>query len=247
MNDLEPFDPSRDLAGPTLTVVRDDPDAFAGLTQRRRSRTRLAVLVADPGGHGDGTGSVDASRLVAAVPSGFEPELVMAAGRDLGAPSGTVAASGWSWQLVAAGQGRADTLDRLTAECTGDFIVVPHQAEALGLMPVALGHLWVQGADAVVVSTEPDPRRGPGAAAGAHGERTSDPAGEDRDAARRLAEVLGLRSATGPRPLGMVVLRRWVARFLLDELGRAIDAAEELGERARLMELRLVEVVAPAD
>lgn len=241
---MEHFDPSRDLAGPTLTVVHDDAGAFAGMALGRRSRTRLAVVVADTGGNGEEGAPTDVAGLVAALPPGFEPDLLIAGGNDA-EPSrsvlaGGVSAEGWSWQLVPHGQGRADTLDRLTSESAGDFIVVPQRTDALALMPVALGHLWVQGADAVVVSTD----------VGDRSDDRSDDAGPDsgRNAAgRRLCEVLGLRPSSGPRSPGMVVLRRWVARFLLDELGRAIDPGEELAERARLMELRLVEVVAPFD
>jgi hypothetical protein len=71
----------------------------------------------------------------------------------------------------------------------------------------------------------------------AEASRTASPAA-DRD--RRLAAALGL--APG-RSDAVVVLRRWVARFLLDDLGRAIDPLDEVLDRIRLLEVRLVEVV----
>jgi predicted regulator of amino acid metabolism with ACT domain len=42
-----------------------------------------------------------------------------------------------------------------------------------------------------------------------------------------------------------VVVRRWVARWLLNEIGRALDPVAEFADRARILGLGVVELVAP--
>lgn len=151
----------------------------------------------------------------------------------------------WSWSSVTSTAGalshtgRAAALDRATAHAGGEFIVLPSVDDSEDAGPIlerlgeVLGAMWVNGADAMVVDRDGTP--------GAP-DRTQSPehvvATDLR--AERLAAGLGLRGGTGAR---LVVLRRWVARFLLDELGRAIDPVEELTERVRLLELRLTAVV----
>lgn len=118
---------------------------------------------------------------------------------------------------------RGDVLAAAVAACSAEFVVVgrgePPELRALG---PALGHLWIQGADAVMVPADPGRF---GAVGGPE---------------RRVAEMLGLVAGAGG---GVVILRRWVARFLLDDLGRALDPVEEFLDRAGLLELRVVEFV----
>lgn len=151
----------------------------------------------------------------------------------------------WPWSTVDVPQGggslldRAVALDHLSARASGEFVVIPDAGASDGL-PAQLANLrdalrlmWVEGADALVIDAPAAPVEAPVPAPGARG-------GRDGGRATRLATGLGLRRGD---PSGLVVLRRWVARFLFDELGRAVDPLHELSERVRLLELRLVAVV----
>lgn len=232
---MEQTDLPPDRPGPTHTVVTDAAGPVADLTLRRRSRTRLAVVVAERG-----DAAVDLVRDVTTwAPAQFDTELVVVGAADpvvapeLDRVAEHLDALGWQWQAVDRPVGgRAEALDVATAVATGDFLVVPRRgATALGRLPAALGHLWVNGADALVMTPA-----GAGAA----------PADGRAAVGRRLAEALGLRvvPAGSPAPT-LAVLRRWVARFLLDGLALAVDPGEEFAERVGLLELRLVEVVEP--
>jgi hypothetical protein len=132
----------------------------------------------------------------------------------------------WAWEPVHRGDAsRAELLDRASAVATGEFVVLTTDAPSFDVVPAALGHMWVSAADALLV----------GAAHSGTGP-------EDR--ASLLAQALGLRS--GGRPGCIVVLRRWVARFLFNDLGLAIDARDEFEDRVGLLELRLAEILDPA-
>jgi hypothetical protein len=63
------------------------------------------------------------------------------------------------------------------------------------------------------------------------------------DTATRVAAWLGLSEA--PVPGRVVVVRRWVARWLLNEIGRSLDPVAEFADRARILGLGVVELVAP--
>lgn len=234
------------VAGPSLTVVDVGAGVAADLTRRRRTRTRLAVVVAE---RGEAALSVLRDVTVGA-PRQFDTELVVVdpdpgdGGTSMAHVAHLLDPMAWPWVGVErpAG-GRADALDLATATAVGDFLVVPRDGTAVAELPPALGHLWVHGADALVVS-----RPGAGGAPGAEPNVPSGVVAGEGDAAsrvgRRLAEALGLRTAEPDVPApAMAVLRRWVARFLLDELGRALDPLEEFESRTRLLDLRLVEAV----
>ena len=66
-----------------------------------------------------------------------------------------------------------------------------------------------------------------------------EPADAD-DPSATLAAWLGLR---GPVPQGrLVVMRRWVARWIFNEVTRAISPAEEVADRARLLGVGIIAV-----
>jgi len=126
--------------------------------------------------------------------------------------------------------GRAAELDALTVAATGDFVVVVgERVDLLEVLGTALGVMWVDGADAAVV----------GADAGLPGPDAGPPG---PDAAGRLAAYLGI-GTTAPGGQ-MVVIRRWVARWLLSEIERAVDPAEEFADRGRLLGFGMVELSA---
>ena len=145
----------------------------------------------------------------------------------------------WPWRAVAGGDGRASSLDAATAVSAGEFVVVasgprrgtPAPGPMFEHLRDALGLMWVNGADALVL--------GPFADAPPFADVTAVGSGPDARP-ERLAAALGLRNGGGPT---LVVLRRWVARFLFDEIGLAIDPMDEFADRVRLLELRLLEVL----
>lgn len=198
------------------------------VTRRRHGLLTGLSVIADAGSAG--ADQVDA--VLRWAPPEFRVELL------LGDPTPSLAERldvlAWPWTAVAAADGRATMLDAATVVSSGEFVVVAGLApESLGHLEEGLGLMWVNGADALVICAD---------SAGAQPrDRRSGEAGDvgsDRRA-ERLGSTLGL-SGAGAR--GLVVLRRWVARFLFDGIGRAIDPLHELGERVRLLELRLLEV-----
>ncbi len=220
----------------TYVVVRStDRSGPTELTRQRRGMlTSMSVLLA-----GDGGGLAEQVASVTDwAPPQFRVEFVFVAppeAAEVSAVTDRLDGLAFSWSVLDVPEGgRGPALDRASGESTGEFVVVPGPgpvpAEALS---DALVHMWVNGADALVISSG----------------RSTTPAGVaqsgDGDVADlradRLRAALGLRRGDGGP--AVVVLRRWVARFLFDELGRAIDTAEELADRIRLLELRLIEVL----
>lgn len=120
--------------------------------------------------------------------------------------------------------GWAVELDALTMAATSEFVVVLNgSCELLCPLETALGSLWIHGGDAASIRGSVGPSG------------TVDP-GDD---AARLTSHLGLAAQGGEH---LVVLRRWVARWLLNEMDRALDPGAEFADRARLLGLTLVEL-----
>lgn len=125
--------------------------------------------------------------------------------------------------------GRVGELDAMTAMATCELLLFPTGPAVCfeGLAEV-LRRMWVDGADAAVLDDPVAPVVTAGLAAG--------------DAAARLAELIGVG---GGRPPGrLVVVRRWVARWMLSEIDRALDPVEEFCDRGRLLGLGLAVVPA---
>lgn len=181
-----------------------------------------------------------ATAQVAAVtdwaPPEFRVEFVLA--EPVAALTERLDSLAWPWTSVPAADDMGAALDLATAQSNGEFVVIAGthavdgtSATAVGHLGEALGLLWVNGADALVV--------GPSGAAPLAQELTDEPTGRDMRS-DRLAAAIGLRRG-GPNHL--VVLRRWVARFLFEGIAAAIDPLEEFADRVRLLELRLLEVL----
>lgn len=151
----------------------------------------------------------------------------------------------WPWVAVASADDPGAALDLATAQSNGEFVVIvgadavdATSAAAVEHLGEALGLLWINGADALVIGP-----REPGAfAPPTAGGITAAMAGPtERDVrSERLAAAIGLRRGGSNH---LVVLRRWVARFLFEGIGAAIDPLDEFADRVRLLELRLLEVL----
>lgn len=159
--------------------------------------------------------------------------------------------------------GRAVALEEAVEQVASDFVVVPtdHTVD-LDVVPELLVNMWLDGADVglmgpagdqrVVEPTERVARRrplfvSPDFDQATRPERAADVIVDSvlpaADAAARVAAWLGLSEA--PVPGRVVVVRRWVARWLLNEIGRALDPVDEFADRARILGLGVVELVAP--
>lgn len=207
-------------------VDASELNSSESVTRRRHGLlTGLSVIVAP-----EPSGEIQVDEAVRWAPPEFRVELV------LGDPTPSLTERldvlAWPWTAVGASDGRAAMLDAATSVSSGEFVIVtgagPGSFERL---EEALGLMWVNGADALVLLAGPAPSA----------ERQDDV--DPDDVADRRAERLGAALGLGlGRSRGLVVLRRWVARFLFDGIRHSIDPLHELGERVRLLELRLLEV-----
>lgn len=127
--------------------------------------------------------------------------------------------------------GTVSQLDAMTATATCELLLFPTG----GAVPFqglegALRQMWVDGSDAALIVSDPG--------------SVVTPDLSSADAAGRLAVSLGVGAIRPPDRL--VVMRRWVARWLLTDVERSLDPVEELADRGRLLGFAMA-VVAAAD
>lgn len=127
-------------------------------------------------------------------------------------------------------------LDAVSQSSASEFIVLSFgEAAPWGAITATIGELWVDGADVVAVG---------GIGAGAALVETGLYPEVEDELYSRLAECLGLLGSGEDGHHGgpgrFVVVRRWVARWLFSEVPRDVDVSEELGDRARLLGLRML-------
>jgi hypothetical protein len=138
--------------------------------------------------------------------------------------------------------GLAVELDALAISCGSEFLLRsvgddPPLAAVEPLMEL----MWSAGSDAGVALADGVPVAGDTATSFARYVGLAVPAGSSvaagkpEDAGRDRHES----ASAGPR---VVVVRRWVARWVFSETERALDPAEEVADRARLLGLEMVVV-----
>lgn len=124
--------------------------------------------------------------------------------------------------------GQCERLDAASLSSCSEFLVVPIGTDPpLEGLSEASREMFTDGTDVVTVvssSSVADPIAG---------EQTDDRADEE---CSRLAGHLGLGEPTLPDRV--VLIRRWVARWLFSEVDRSVDPLDEVAERARLLGLR---------
>lgn len=214
------------------TTVLESSDSVA--RHRHGLSTGLSVVVVAD----DDVAAAQVAAVVDWAPPEFRVEFVL--GDPSPALTDRLDALAWPWTSVAVPDGRAGALDAATAQSSGEFVVmaagtgssdVDELKGTFDRLGEALGLMWVNGADALVI--------GPTDGAPPFSDITAVGPGPDQRP-DRLAVATGLRRAGGRH---LVILRRWVARFLFDGIGAAIDPLAEFGDRVRLLELRLLEVL----
>ena len=238
MSDLDPLFDGTSLDDPTVTrlIVRHPGLGQAGhmLDRTATVATSVSVIVTESGACGEL--HVDAAS--AWKPSGVRVEmLVMENAADPARLQlrDALARSGRSWRVLDRPMGgRSTAIAAAIEQSEHEFVIVATNGSGpFELVGSALSYMWVEGADVALLQWEND---------------AVDPLDlveptSDADAAARLADWLGM-SGNGV-PGRLVVMRRWVARWLFNEIGRAIDPAEELADRARLLGIGIVQMVEP--
>lgn len=232
MSDLEPQLHAPVLEDPSVTRLllrRADGGRCSELLERAGAvATSVSVVVPVGGTAGEPT--------VLAM-GGWRPErvrvelLVMETDQDPGRPvlRESLARSGRSWRSVARPPGgRAAALAAAAAAAEHEFVLVGSDgAPRYELVEPALSLMWAEGADVALVHAGADDPVDPGDA---------------DDPSATLSAWLGLRGAV---PDGrLVLMRRWVARWLFNEITRAISPADEVADRTRLLGIGIVELAA---
>lgn len=230
MSDLEPHLHTPVLEDPAVTrLMLRDPcgGRHADLLRRAGAvATSMSVVLTE---QGEGATAVVASL------AGWRPEhvrvelLVMDGDGDPGRRvlREQLAEGGRPWRPIARPLGgRAASLAAAACAAENEFILIGTRGcPAFPLVEPALSWMWAEGADVALIA-----------------EGAVDPAdgSEDSDPSRTVARWLGL---AGPVPDGgSVLMRRWVARWLFNEITRAISPADEVADRARLLGIGIVQI-----
>lgn len=230
MTELEAHPSAPVLEDPSTTRLMlrrvGDPRG-AGLLQRAGAVSASVTVVAPTGGDA-------AESMVSALESFSSPHvrvelLVMEDGLDQGhgALRERLSRSAISWRTaVRPPGGRAGSLAAATAAAEHEFLLVGSGAgPRYDQIDTALSLMWTEGADIALVHA---------------GEDDAADAGDAVDPSATLSAWLGLGT---PVPEGrLVLMRRWVARWLFNEITRAISPGDEIADRARLLGVGIVEL-----
>ncbi len=228
MSDLDhPHPHLPELDDPTVTrlMVRRHDDRAAGLLEHSGPVVTSLSMVVPTGGS---AGERYLEGLDAWNPDRIRVEvLVMESPED---PARSVlrdrlTRSGRSWRALRRPQGgRVAALAMSAQDAEHEFVLIGSGGPApYALIGPALSHMWAEGGDAALLDVRPT----------LHLDSIPDP-----DPSAELSAWLGLSGAAVPGRL--VLLRRWVARWLFNELTRAISPADEVADRARLLGIGIV-------
>jgi hypothetical protein len=231
MSDLQPHPRPYDISVDDPSVTR--------LVHRRADPSRSARLLTNPAGvatsvsvvvHSGGQAATETiERIGSWTPAGVRVEMLLVEEPDGSGRAGMrdlAARSGHSWRVTERPMGgRCAALAAAAATVEHEFVMVTSGGEPpFEEVTSALCHMWSEGCDAALLGPADD-STGPGTVL---------------DASDELAAWFGLRGATVPGRL--VVTRRWAARWLFNELPRAIDPGEEIADRARLLGMGIVRI-----
>ncbi len=227
MSDLDhSHSPLPELEDPTVTrlMVRRHDDRAAGLLQHSGPVVTSISMVVPTGG---AAGEHHLEGLEAWNPDRIRVEvLVMESPEDPARSTlrDRLARSGRSWRVLPRPHGgRVAALSMSAQDAEHEFVLIGTGGPSpFALIGPALSHMWAEGGDVALLDLRSDVE-------------VQVPAG---DTATELAAWLGLSGASVPGRL--VLLRRWVARWLFNELTRAISPADEVADRARLLGIGVV-------
>ena len=240
MSDLDPHPTSfaAELVDPAITrlVARDASGSAASLLHRAGPvATSLTFVVPEEAR----AGAAFAEGLRGWKPETLRVEVLAVAGHQdrRVVPAGPGAPVVPLRPLSRPLGGRAAVLAEAAEQAACEFLVITSADEVPfdSLVP-AMGHMWAEGCDAALV----DPSQPPVDAAAGPVDGGGVPGA---DAAAKLANWLGPAGPTGR----VVVLRRWVARWLFNEVTRAIDPWDEVADRTRLLGIGIVHLRADSE
>ena len=228
MSDLDhSHSPLPDLEDPTVTrlMVRRHDDRAAGLLAHSGPVVTSISMVVPAGGS---AGERHLEGLEAWNPDRIRVEvLVMESPEDPARSTlrDRLARSGRSWRVLPRPQGgRVAALSMSAQDAEHEFVLIGSGGPSpFALIGPALSHMWAEGGDAALLDI------------GHQGDLIEAPV---CDTSMELAVWLGLSGVSVPGRL--VLLRRWVARWLFNELTRAISPADEVADRARLLGIGVV-------
>lgn len=228
MSDLDhSHSPLPDLEDPTVTrlMVRRHDDRAAGLLAHSGPVVTSISMVVPSGGS---AGERHVEGLEAWNPDRIRVEvLVMESPEDPARSSlrDRLARSGRSWRVLPRPQGgRVAALSMSAQDAEHEFVLIGSGGPSpYALIAPALSHMWAEGGDAALLDI------------GQQGDLIEAPM---CDTSMELAVWLGLSGVSVPGRL--VLMRRWVARWLFNELTRAISPADEVADRARLLGIGVV-------
>lgn len=229
MSDLDPHLHPFALEDPSVTRLlrRADDSRFTGLLERAGAVATSVSLVVDA--------DLSVSRPTLRAVRDWQTdrmrlELLVLQRDDEPEPAvlqEQLASLGRPWQdITCPPGGRAAGLAAAARAAQHEFVLVGSGGRpAFERVECALSLMWVEGADVALVSAGPDDLVDP------H---------EVDDPSAALAHWLGLRGHVPPGRL--VVMRRWVARWLFNEITRSISPADEVADRTRLLGLGIVQM-----
>lgn len=227
MSDLDhPHPHLPELDDPTVTrlMLRRHDDRAAGLLQHSGSVVTSISMVVPAGGS---AGERYLEGLDAWNPDRIRVEVLVMESPDDPARSvlrDRLTRSGRSWRALNRPQGgRVAALAMSAQDAEHEFVLIGSGGPSpFALIGPALSHMWAEGGDAALLDVRPEI---------SVGSTPPDPSAE-------LASWLGLGGT--PVPGRLVLLRRWVARWLFNELTRAISPGVEVADRARLLGVGIV-------
>ena len=228
MSDLDhSHSPLPDLEDPSVTrlMVRRHDDRAAGLLAHSGPVVTSISMVVPAGGS---AGERHVEGLEAWNPDRIRVEvLVMESPEDPARSTlrDRLARSGRSWRVLPRPQGgRVAALSMSAQDAEHEFVLIGSGGPSpYALIGPALSHMWAEGGDAALLDI------------GHEGDLDVPTV---CDTSMELAVWLGLSGV--PVPGRLVLLRRWVARWLFNELTRAISPADEVADRARLLGIGVV-------
>ncbi len=228
MSDLDhSHSPLPDLEDPSVTrlMVRRHDDRAAGLLAHSGPVVTSISMVVPAGGS---AGERHVEGLEAWNPDRIRVEvLVMESPEDPARSTlrDRLARSGRSWRVLPRPQGgRVAALSMSAQDAEHEFVLIGSGGPSpYALIGPALSHMWAEGGDVALLDI---------------GHEADLDAPTACDTSMELAVWLGLSGV--PVPGRLVLLRRWVARWLFNELTRAISPADEVADRARLLGIGVV-------
>ncbi|MEX0767183.1 MAG: hypothetical protein WD029_01760 [Microthrixaceae bacterium] len=249
MSTLEPLLPAAEVSDPSVTriLIRNAQSVRVSTLLQRATAVRPSTSVILTG-----TGPINDSLL-------SDASAWQATGARLGffafdshnasfatGSAGCLQRSDVAHQILpAAPGGQLLGIARAVESSEHEFVVLlSAHSDSLGFLDQCLAQMWIDGADVAVLQLD---------STGDSETTDSGLAGEGIDAGKQLARWIAssgtqLRNNTTGQVCStqrVVVMRRWVARWLFNEIGRAIDPVEEIADRARLLGVAIAVIGQP--